>query len=142
MVKITSPIFDDVLLVYRETWQLKYRDKHLKLDVKVFEVLMSLFPFLEQEKSVYIEIIASEAMEAINSFPVKEIIEAGFVHDIPYWVKLAVEWLDNEDNEDNEDNNDLNVYFSNYLKNILNNKVYEQRTRQMAEKILKRISER
>lgn len=132
MVKITSPIFDDVLLVYRETWQLKYRDKHLKLDVKVFEVLMSLFPFLEQEKSVYIEIIASEAMKAINSFPVKEIIEAGFVHDIPSWVKLAVEWLDNEDN------NDLNVYFSNYLKNILNNKVYEQRTRQMAEKILKR----
>lgn len=136
MVKITSPIFDDVLLVYRETWQLKYRDKHLKLDVKVFEVLMSLFPFLEQEKSVYIEIIASEAMEAINSFPVKEIIEAGFVHDIPYWVKLAVEWLDNEDN------NDLNVYFSNYLKNILNNKVYQQRTRQIAEKLLKRISER
>jgi len=136
MVRITSPIFDDVLLVYRESWQLKYRDKYLELDVEIFEVLMSLFPFLEQSKSVYIEIIASEAIEAINSFPVKEIIEAGFIHNIPYWVKLAVEWLDNENNDD------LNLYFSTYLKSIINNKVYEQRTRQIAEKILKRISER
>ena len=135
MVRITSPIFDDVLLVYRESWQLKYRDKYLELDVEIFEVLMSLFPFLEQSKSVYIEIIASEAIEAINSFPVKEIIEAGFIHNIPYWVKLAVEWLDNENNDD------LNLYFSTYLKSIINNKVYEQRTRQIAEKILKRISE-
>ena len=135
MVRITSPIFDDVLLVYRESWQLKYRDKYLELDVEIFEVLMSLFPFLEQSKSVYIEIIASEAIEAINSFPVKEIIEAGFIHNIPYWVKLAVEWLDNEDD------NDLNLYFSTYLKNITNNKIYQQRTRQIAEKLLKRISE-
>lgn len=136
MVRITSPIFDDVLLVYRESWQLKYRDKYLELDVEIFEVLMSLFPFLEQSKSVYIASIASEAIEAINSFPVKEIIEAGFIHNIPYWVKLAVEWLDNENNDD------LNLYFSTYLENIINNKIYQQRTRQIAEKLLKRISER
>ena len=136
MVSIISPIFNDVLLVYRETWQLKYRDKYLELDVGIFEVLMSLFPFLEQKKSVYIKMIGSESMEAINSFPVKEIIEAGFVHDIPYWVELSVEWLDNEND------NDLNLYFSTYLENIINNKIYQQRTRQIAEKLLKRISER
>ncbi len=136
MVSIISPIFNDVLLVYRETWQLKYRDKYLELDVGIFEVLMSLFPFIEQKKSVYIKMIGSESMEAINSFPVKEIIEAGFVHDIPYWVKLAVEWLDNENDDD------LNLYFSTYLNNVVNNKIYQQRTRQIAEKILKRISER
>ena len=45
MVSIISPIFNDVLLVYRETWQLKYRDKYLELDVGIFEVLMSLFSF-------------------------------------------------------------------------------------------------
>ena len=135
MVSITSPIFDDVLLVYQESWKLKYRDVYFELDIEIFAVLMSLFPFLEQKKSVYTEMIDSEAMEAINSFPVKEIIEAGFIHDIPYWVELSVEWLDNEDD------NDLNLCFSTYLKNIINNQVYQQRTRQIAEKILKRISE-
>lgn len=136
MVSITSPIFDDVLLVYQESWKLKYRDVYFELDIEIFAVLMSLFSFLEQKKSIYTEMIDLEAIEAINSFPVKEIIEAGFVHDIPYWVKLAVEWLDNEYDDG------LNIYFSNYLKNILNNKVYQQRTRQIAEKILKRINER
>lgn len=136
MVSITSPIFDDVLLVYRESWKLKYRNKYLELDIEIFEVLMSIFPFLKQKKSFYIERIDSKAVEAISSFPVKEIVEAGFIHNISYWVKLAVEWLDNENDDD------LNVYFSTYLKGILNNKVYEQRTRQIVEKILKRISER
>ncbi|MBH0096590.1 hypothetical protein I6E61_09360 [Psychrobacter sp. NZS113] len=130
MTKITSPIFNDVMLVYMENWQLKYQDEYLDLDVGIFEVLMSLFPFLEQKKSFYIGMIDSNDIEAINSFPVKEIIEEGFLHDIPYWVKLAVEWLDNENNDD------LNVYFSTYLNKIVNNKVYEQRTRQIAEKIL------
>lgn len=135
MVSIISPILKDVLLVYQESWKLKYRDEYFELDTEIFEVLMSLFPFLKQKKSVYIEMIGSEAMEAINSFPVKEIIEAGFIHDIPYWVELSVEWLDNEND------NDLNLYFSTYLENIINNKVYQQRTRQIAEKLLKRISE-
>ena len=130
MTKITSPIFNDVMLVYMENWQLKYQDEYLDLDVGIFEVLMSLFPFLEQKKSFYIGMIDSNDIEAINGFPVKEIIEAGFLHDIPYWVKLAVEWLDNENNDD------LNVYFSTYLNKIVNNKVYEQRTKQIAEKIL------
>lgn len=130
MTKITSPIFNDVMLVYMENWQLKYQDEYLDLDVGIFEVLMSIFPFLEQKKSFYIGMIDSNDIEAINGFPVKEIIEAGFLHDIPYWVKLAVEWLDNENNDD------LNVYFSTYLNKIVNNKVYEQRTKQIAEKIL------
>ena len=130
MIKTISPIFNDVMLVYIENWQLKYKDEYLDLDVGIFEVLMSLFPFLEQKKSLYIGIIDSNDIEVINGFPVKEIIEAGFVHDTSYWVKLAVEWLDNENNDD------LNVYFSTYLNKIVNNKVYQQRTRQIAEKIL------
>lgn len=73
--------------------------------------------------------IDTNNIKAIESFPAKEIIEAGFIQNTSYTVKLAVEWLDNEDN------NDLNVYFSTYLKKILNNKVYEQRTRQIAEKL-------
>ena len=130
MTKIISPIFNDVMLVYMENWQLKYQDEYLDLDVGIFEVLMSLFPFLEEKRIFYIGMINSSDIKVINGFPVKEIIEAGFVYDISYWVKLAVEWLDNENNDD------LNVYFSTYLNKIVNNKVYEQRTRQIAEKIL------
>ena len=130
MIKIISPIFNDIMLVYIENWQLKYKDEYLDLDVGIFEALMSLFPFLEQKKSFYIGMIDSNDIEAINGFPVKEIIEAGFVHDISYWVKLAVEWLDNENNDD------LNIYFSTYLNKIVNNKAYEQKTRQIVEKIL------
>ena len=48
MTKIISPIFKDIMLVYMESWQLKYQDEYLDLDVGIFEVLMSLFPFLEQ----------------------------------------------------------------------------------------------
>lgn len=129
MIKIMSPILNSVFLIYQEGWKLDIRSKHFNLDVNIFEVTMSLFPFLEKEKSLYISMIDTNNIKAIESFPAKEIIEAGFIQNTSYTVKLAVAWLDNEDN------NDLNVYFSTYLKKILNNKVYEQRTRQIAEKL-------
>ena len=75
MTKIISPIFNDVMLVYMENWQLRYQNEYLDLDIGIFEVLMSLFPFLEQKKSFYIGMIDSNDIEAIKCFPVKEIIE-------------------------------------------------------------------
>ncbi len=133
MIEITSPIINDVLLVYQENWQLDIRNEYFNLEVDIFKVLMSLFPFLEHEKSFYTTQIDANNIEAIKSFPAKEIIEAGFIHNISYWVKLAVEWLDNESSDD------LNIYFSYYLNNILKNKAYNQRTRQITEKILNSI---
>ena len=132
MIKIMSPILNNVFLIYQEGWKLDARNKHFNLDVNIFEVTMSLFPFLEKEKSLYISMIDTNNINAIESFPAKEIIESGFIQNTPYSVKLAVEWLDNESNEN------LNIYFSSYLNKVIENKSYSQRTRQVTEKILNR----
>lgn len=130
MTKIVSPIFDNVFLVYKNSWKLKNKDDYIKLDVAIHEALMLLHPYLKQKKSFYIAMINSDDIEAISSFPAKEMIEAGLIMGTRYWVKLAIEWLDNENNHT------LNVYFSYYLNSIISDKTNEQRTRQMAEKLL------
>lgn len=135
MIKIFSPIFDDVFLTYEENWELKNKNKYIDLDVTVFEALMLLHPYLEQKKSYYIDMIDTDNVKAISSFPSKQIIESGLILGTRHWVKLAIEWLDEENDYT------LNVYFSAYLNSSINDKNNEQKTRQMAEKILNRIKE-
>ncbi len=135
MIKIVSPIFDDVFLIYEQNWKLKNKDESIDLDVTVFEVLMLLHPYLEQKKSFYIDLINSHNTEAISSFPSKQIIESGLILGTRHWVKLAIKWLENENSHT------LNVYFAAYLNNIVIDKANEQRTRQMAEKLLNRLND-
>ena len=135
MIKIVSPIFDDVFLIYQVSWRLKNKNDYIDLEVTVFKVLMLLHPYLEQKKSFYINMINHNNFKAISSFPAKEIIEAGFILGTRHWVKLAIEWLDNENSHT------LNVYFSAYLNNIMSDKANEQSTRQTAEKLLNRLND-
>ena len=135
MIKIVSPIFDDVFLIYEKNWKLKNKDEYIDLDVTVFKVLMLLHPYLKQKKSFYIDLINSHNIEAISSFPSKQIIESGLILGTRYWVKFAIEWL----NEENDYT--LNVYFSTYLNGVINDKNNEQKTRQMAEKLLNRLND-
>ena len=133
MTKIISPICDNILLIYKNDWMLDLRGECLDLEVRNFEVLVSLFPFLENNNSFYVAQIDKRYSKAIKRFPAKQIIEAGFICGTAHLAKLAVEWLDNENNIN------LNIYFSSYLNEIVDDKFYKQRTRQIAEKILDNI---
>ena len=135
MIKIVSPIFDDVFLIYQGNWKLKNKNEYIDLDVTIFKALMLLHPYLEQKKSFYVNTINSNNFEAINIFPSKQIIESGLILGTQHWVKFAIEWLDKENDYT------LNVYFSAYLNSIINDKNNEQKTRQMAEKLLNRTKE-
>lgn len=46
MIKIVSPIFDDVFLIYEESWKLKNKNKYIDLDVTVFKAFVLLHPYL------------------------------------------------------------------------------------------------
>lgn len=127
---LISPYHDKTLLIYYQKWFIQTKQKIISLDTSNIEVIVNLYPFLEHKEEYYLTQL--DNIEAINSFPYKEIIHCGLMQNTDFWVGCSINWLSQKSISDW-------IFFDDYLRKIISNKGFSQKTRQLTAKMIKNI---
>lgn len=127
---LNSPYNNDTYLIYQDLWFIQKNYQIIYIDTTSFEVVVNLYPFLENDECFYLSLIKDT--QAINSFPYIDIIFSGLLQNTDFWVSRSVAWLYHKPSSD------WGIFY-NFLARIKDNKGFSQKTRQMVKKIITTI---